>query len=129
MEETSGLFSGRAKKTSTFSFGDKILLLIALLGLSSVALSALVLILKWQTLPPVVPLFYSKPWGTTQLAPKGFLFVLPLLAIGTWIADFIIINATLRQNQFLTRILAIFGSLSMILFAITLVKIILQVGA
>ena len=33
----------------------------------------------WKTLPPQVPLWYSKPWGDERLASPWFLF-LPLLS-------------------------------------------------
>lgn len=35
-------------------------------------------ILRFQSLPPQLPLLYSKPWGEEQLADSWFIFVLPL---------------------------------------------------
>lgn len=45
--------------------------------------------LAWQyymKMPPVVPLWYSRPWGETQLAAPIYLAVLPVLAIGGGVA-------------------------------------------
>ena len=38
------------------------------------------LILSFPSLPPEIPLFYSQPWGESQLAPSTFLFLLPFLS-------------------------------------------------
>lgn len=35
----------------------------------------------WKMLPPLVPLWYSRPWGSDQLAPPVFLFFLPISSI------------------------------------------------
>jgi hypothetical protein len=33
----------------------------------------------WKSLPPEVPLFYSRPWGQDQLVSPYFLWTVPLL--------------------------------------------------
>lgn len=40
--------------------------------------SLLIIILRWPHMPPLVPLWYSLPWGNEQLALPYWLIVLPL---------------------------------------------------
>lgn len=128
MMESSNLFANTKPKNNFFSLNDKILVTIVTFGLITVLLSVLSLIIKWQNLPPQVPLFYSKPWGSEQLAPKSFLWFLPILAVVIWLLDLALIRTFLKNNEFLSRILAVFGALTAILVSITLVKIVFQVG-
>ncbi len=39
----------------------------------------IVFFLRWNTLPPQVPLFYSQPVGESQLADTWLIFLIPLL--------------------------------------------------
>lgn len=126
--EPSNLFANTKPKNNFFSLNDKILVTIITFGLITVLLSVLSLIIKWQNLPPQVPLFYSKPWGNEQLAPKSFLWFLPVLAVVIWLLDLALIRTFLKNNEFLSRILAVFGVLAATLVSITLVKIVFQVG-
>lgn len=94
-----------------------------LVGFGIVAVTSLLLAVAWFSLPPQVPLFYSRPWGEAQLAQPLFL-VLPLL-LGI---VFIIVNAVLAkkwEDSFLKHSL-IFGAVLASLFAsITIVRILL----
>lgn len=50
---------------------------VALLAVASVIMIAV----YWKMLPPLVPLWYSRPWGSDQLAPPVFLFFLPISSV------------------------------------------------
>ncbi len=43
--------------------------------------SLLLIALYWRNLPPAVPFWYIKPWGTERLASPGYLFLLPAVNI------------------------------------------------
>ena len=43
--------------------------------------SILAICITWSKLPPLVPLWYSRPWGVDQLAPSIFLFILPISSL------------------------------------------------
>lgn len=45
---------------------------------------------SYSDLPPEVPLWYSRPWGETQLAPKMFIFLIPLISLLIFGANLII---------------------------------------
>lgn len=50
---------------------------VALLAVVSIIMIAV----YWKMLPPLVPLWYSRPWGSDQLAPPIFLFFLPISSV------------------------------------------------
>lgn len=79
-----------------------------------------------SSLPPVVPLFYGKPYGVEQLARQHFLALPPILAIIVCI-----INASIskiQKDEFLRKVL-LGGSIAATLFSlITVIKIIFLVG-
>ena len=82
------------------------------------------IIFFYVVLPPLIPLFYSAPWGEEQLGVKDLLFLIPfLMLVITSLALFIS-----RQMVFADEVIirSLFGSsllFNLILF-ITLVKII-----
>lgn len=39
-----------------------------------------------RQMPPQIPLWYSQPWGESQLARPVDLLILPILAVGTGVA-------------------------------------------
>lgn len=43
--------------------------------------SILCIVLVWNRLPPIVPLWYSKPWGLERLTNPLWLFLLPSSAL------------------------------------------------
>lgn len=89
--------------------------------------SLLVIILRWQHLPPVVPLWYSLPWGTDQLAAPLWLLVLPLGSALIFGIN-VVISAYLLTDYLLFIQLAYLTSfLVSLLSFITLVKIIFLV--
>lgn len=45
--------------------------------LASIALCVVLLLWRYPTLPPLVPLWYSKPWGADRLAHPLWLTLLP----------------------------------------------------
>ncbi|NTU73409.1 hypothetical protein HGB07_04545 [Candidatus Roizmanbacteria bacterium] len=63
-------------------------------------LMALVIGLKFRSLPPQIPLFYSQAWGEDQLTDIWFIFILPLL-----LHLFIFLNLFLINRYFPTHAL------------------------
>lgn len=67
---------------------------INLANILCIVLPTLLLVWKGDLLPPLAPLFYSRPWGQEQLAPSFYLFLLPLLSLVVFLL-----------NQFMTKFL------------------------
>lgn len=91
------------------------------------AVGVICIVLFWNKLPPIVPLWYSKPWGVERLAHPLWLFLLPasslcITGVNIYIAS-ILTNEYLVFSQTLTL-----GSLVISLLSIiTLIKIITMV--
>lgn len=77
-------------------------------------------------IPPVVPLYYGKPYGAEQLAPQSFLALPAVIALMVCIIN-TALNALLK-DEFVRRVL-LGGMFVATLFAlITIVKIVILVG-
>jgi len=56
----------------------------------------------WRSLPRVVPLFFTKPWGEARLAEKPLLLLLPSLGF-----LIVVVNLILgRMSRNMTKLLA-----------------------
>lgn len=96
--------------------------------LASIVLCVLLLLWRYPTLPPLVPLWYSKPWGADRLAHPLWLSLLPtgsavVLVINT-IAGRILPHELLVFNQMLALSSLLVATLSLV----TLAKIIFLVS-
>jgi len=47
---------------------------------------------KWESLPPQIPLFYSRPWGQDQLAPKILIFLLPAVSFVVFLLNSLLVK-------------------------------------
>ena len=84
--------------------------------------------LKFSSLPKEVPLFYSLPWGSQQLAPLHALFLLPACSLLILIANSFLALVTFNSDFFLARFfflssvlvsfLSLFGLLRIVLLLI-----------
>lgn len=52
-----------------------------LVGTATVAAGMGLVVVFGKMLPPELPLWYSRPWGTAQLASPGWLWIVPGLAL------------------------------------------------
>ena len=53
---------------------------ISFANIAIIGAQVLLIFLSWNKLPPEIPLLYSQPWGTDQLAPGFMILLLPLLS-------------------------------------------------
>lgn len=98
----------------------------AVLCLSVNILVAIGVLLLSSKLPPVVPLFYGKPFGEEQLVSRSFIILPPLIA-----SIFILINMSLGKivkDKFLQNILLALILGCTLLSTITVIKVILLIG-
>ena len=83
---------------------------------------------RLSTLPPQLPLFYSRPWGEEQLGDFWFIFLIPVL-----VNLLVFFNEYIYKRFFLGNILAkhVFEFLNIFLtvsFTLIFIKIILLVS-
>lgn len=83
--------------------------------------------LRWQNLPPQIPLFLSKPWGEEQLADRWMLIIFPICVNGIWFLNWFIAKQFFQQNHFAQKIIHIASISQMVIFIAIFVKIILFV--
>lgn len=95
------------------------------IGLGSLVVASLVFAFKFPKLPPQVPLFYTKPWGESQLAAP-YLLLLPIVIS----AAFLLVNTILSEkvSPFTKRILVEGAVLVCVLSSITVVSIVFLIA-
>jgi len=76
-------------------------------------------------LPPKIPLFYSLPWGDSQLGSKEQLLILPAIIVLITLSN-LIISWQLHSSQIFFKKILIFSSvLISLILTITFFKIVL----
>ncbi len=83
-------------------------------------------ILIWQfgNLPQQVPLYYSLPWGESQLVSASALFIIPTLSIVLFLVNHLFAIGYSKKNPLLSQLLIFTSLVVSFFFLITLVKII-----
>jgi hypothetical protein len=87
-------------------------------------LSLIVIVVCWTKLPPLLPLWYSRPWGVDQLAPPIFLLILPLASISVYTVN-LLLSMYVLWNIYFAKLLC--SHHFSILSCIAVIKIILLV--
>ena len=98
------------------------------LVLLAIASSLALLLWKYPTLPPLVPLWYGKPWGTDRLAHPLWLVLLPAGSLIILIVNTIASRILTRDMLIFTQILAATALIVAILALVTLTKILFLVS-
>ena len=96
--------------------------------LLSLTLEVVTFIVAYNNLPPVVPLFYSRPWGESQLAKTYLLFLLPFLTL-----LFILINNFIKfrffkGNEFIDKLITYYNLSTIFITTFIFIRIILLVS-
>ena len=98
------------------------------LNLTLIVVQLSYLIVKFNDLPPQVPLYYSEPWGENQLASAGQLFLLPSIAIVVGLLNNFIAAILLNRITLLSRLLIVFSLVVSGFSLVTLYQIITLVN-
>lgn len=106
---------------------DKLIRLGVRLNLLLYLVAFLLLLFFWRWLPPQVPLFYSRPWGESQLVSPARLLLLPLLSLLVFILNFGIVLKTSKEEKFIARILVGAGVIFTFLCTLALFRIIILI--
>lgn len=77
-----------------------------------------------KSLPPLLPLFYSLPWGENQLATHQQFLSLPTIAIGISLINLMLYLRLPPSQPILKNILAFSSVLASLILIISLIKII-----
>lgn len=101
-------------------FGQKTVRPALLIALGLILAMVALFFIFYKKLPPQVPLFYSRPWGESQLTSPWLLLVLPALSLFIVIFN-LILSGLFFDSPFLVQVLmwgtAVFAFLAF--FALT----------
>ncbi len=104
---------------------DKSILRAIQLTIILIVIQAGLIFFSFPRLPPQVPLYYSQPWGESQLTPPQSLFVLPSISLLFMLTNIFLATFFFEKKKF-SSICLVWGSTIVALFStITLVKIII----
>lgn len=98
------------------------------LAIVSILVSTLTLVWRYGSLPPLVPLWYGKPWGTDRLAHPLWLILLPSGSFFILIINTLARRTITRDMLIFSQILAATALLVSILSLVTLTKILFLVS-
>lgn len=84
--------------------------------------------LKFNNLPPQLPLYYSRPWGETQLVDTWMIFLLPLLLNLLYITNNYLCKRFFLGNDLIKKIFNYLNILLIVGFTFIFVKIIFLVS-
>lgn len=85
-------------------------------------------ILKLKTLPPQIPLFYSRPWGENQLADTWIIFIIPLILNFLYIINSFLYKKFFLGNELIKNIFAYLDLLLIIGFTFIFIRIVLLIS-
>lgn len=77
-----------------------------------------ILLVYWTRIPPEVPLFYSLPPGTSRLAKKSFVLIIPFVSMITWLSSFLLIKLSPENLIIYRRLIIWFINISITLLCI-----------
>lgn len=95
------------------------------ISLSLLLLSLTLYIFFYSQLPPQLPLFYSCPWGESQLTAKITFLFLPLAFILLVFFNFILASFLFKKDIFLAQLISWSNVISSFLLSLTLIKILI----
>ena len=87
-----------------------------------------IIILKWQNLPPELPLYYSLPKSPDLLANPLEFLILPILSVLIFLIHFILAVRVNEKEKLAAKILMISALVVSITLLLTFIKIIFLVA-
>lgn len=115
---------GVFKRTFSLVAEDKTSLFASRVSLGLILISLLVLVVAWRFLPPEVPLFYSLPYGQSELAGRLFLWLLPAASLLIFFLNFQLAIKFFSEEKLLAQIALLTTSIVSLFSSVTLIKII-----
>lgn len=85
-------------------------------------------ILRFNQLPPQIPLFYSKQWGEDQLVDLWFIFLLPLILILIFYFNNFVYDKYFSNNILVKKIIYYLNLFIIIIITFIFLKIIILVS-
>lgn len=87
--------------------GDKLFTISIFGSIFAILLQSSIILFAWSKLPPLIPLFYSLPWGERLLASREFIWLVPILFSFFVVFNFAVVFKWLKDDVFLRRVIFI----------------------
>jgi len=87
-----------------------------------------IFIWRYPSLPPQLPLFYSRPVGEDQIVDFWLIFLLPFLMNIFFVINNYLSKRLFPNNDFITNLVKIINGLLILGFGLIFIKIILLVS-
>ena len=91
---------------------------------SHIGLTAITLLFFWRQLPPLVPLWYSKPWGNERLVTPLYLLIPIAASIFIYATNIFVANKIASDDPMFARVLFLTSALVSIISTIIVIKIV-----
>lgn len=91
---------------------------------SHIGLTAITLLFFWRQLPPLVPLWYSKPWGNERLVTPLYLLIPIAASIFIYATNIFVANKIASDHPMFARVLFLTSALVSIISTIIVIKIV-----
>ncbi len=101
---------------------DKIIRLAMLITIGLLLLQFIYIVLNFNHIPPVIPLFNQLPWGEQRLGDKLYIFLPLLLVLGLCITNIILSSVFYERMPLISRILGVTNMLLSLLSIIFIVR-------
>jgi hypothetical protein len=95
--------------------------------LAAILVELIIMAVSWSSLPPAIPLWYSRPWGEEQLAHPLWLLVLPAGSVIVFIANTALASRFIPDHPVFGRILLLASLFVSVLSLLAIVNIVLLV--
>lgn len=112
------------RETANILVPDKLGRTSYLVGLLMAIIMLVGISLLYSTIPGVVPLYFTLPWGETRLAPKYMLYMLPAISIFFMVVNLMLGRLIAKLSALLPRALAIASATVVAMLLISLIGIV-----
>lgn len=85
-------------------------------------------LVRWSTLPPQLPLFYSRPWGEEQLGDFWMIFLIPVLVNFLIFFNDFVYRKYFLGNGLVKHLLDFLNIFLIVVFSLIFIKIIFLVS-
>lgn len=94
---------------------------------AGIVISLGTLAMFWRQLPPLVPLWYNRPWGLDQLAPVWQLGMLPLFGLIIQLLTNLLIHF-FKPEPFISKTALVVSGVAQVILTFGLLRIVLLIS-
>lgn len=91
-------------------------------------IQAIIFVLKFNYLPPQIPLFYSRPEGEDQLVDWWGIFFIPLMILFFYVLNTYTFSKFFKEDELIKKFILILNFSITIILSLVFLKIILLIA-